>query len=52
MPVLISLMIATIFVGVYFAFLFSLAWEKKPKPSKFAGAGVGEKATKPKQYNG
>ena len=49
--IVISLMIATIFVGTYIAFLFPWDGDRKPKLNKFAGAGVSEKPKKPEQYN-
>jgi len=49
---LVSLMIATVLGAAYIAFIFPWDGDKKEKPKKFAGVGVGEKATKPKQYNG
>jgi len=52
MHILVSLMIATVLGGVYVAFLFSWDGDRKPKPAKFAGAGVSEKSVKSERYNG
>jgi len=48
---LISLIITTVLGGAYVCFLFPWDGEKKPKPAKFAGAGVSEKPVKPQRYN-
>ena len=52
MPILVSLMIATVLGGVYVCFFFPWDGDRKPESHKFAGAGVSEKPNKPERYNG